>query len=309
MKTISFFSEKGGVGKSSFTILYASWLYDKLGLKVAVADFDDRIQAYRDSEINERNKLVKQRLKDIQNNPNLGEIPPLDVNKAWPIYGPSNREISEIERINRVVPYTAWFRKTFLDGFDRNGDPLKDYDVILLDFPGTLKGGIFEQIYGMNLVSQVVVPVEKDQMTLTATIRLDQLLHNFRKDNYCFFLTKAQLGLSNLRTNYIKFAKRLTEEGFKMLPDMIIYSDRMTTLEKVDITRSTFYYPDYENNVAFKDLSDLGVENLFIDVTRELQKKKDIPGTGRVDLSAIDDFKKKNDGKNFTGSAFPEYEL
>jgi cellulose biosynthesis protein BcsQ len=59
MKTITFFSEKGGVGKSSFSIMYASWL-SKHGIDVALADFNHRISRYRESEIRARNKFIEE---------------------------------------------------------------------------------------------------------------------------------------------------------------------------------------------------------------------------------------------------------
>ena len=48
MKTITFFSEKGGVGKSTFSIMLASWLHHKMGVKVALADFN--LQGSRETE-------------------------------------------------------------------------------------------------------------------------------------------------------------------------------------------------------------------------------------------------------------------
>ena len=40
MKTLTFFNEKGGVGKSLHTIMYASWLQYSVGAKVAVFDLE-----------------------------------------------------------------------------------------------------------------------------------------------------------------------------------------------------------------------------------------------------------------------------
>ena len=41
MRTISFFNEKGGSGKSTFCLMMASWLRYRCGRSVAVIDLDD----------------------------------------------------------------------------------------------------------------------------------------------------------------------------------------------------------------------------------------------------------------------------
>ena len=51
MKTVSFYNEKGGVGKTTFSILYASWLKYKHGVDVAVVDLNNRIASYRKDEM------------------------------------------------------------------------------------------------------------------------------------------------------------------------------------------------------------------------------------------------------------------
>ena len=107
---------------------------------------------------------------------------------------------------------------------------------------------------------------------------------------------------------YMNLGRTLTKKGLPMLPDMVSHSDRMMTIDKVDIIRSTFGYPDFDSP-AFTRSRDLGIQNLFIDVTRELAATEDQRRTAPSDLTFIEGLEKQNDGRCFTGSAFPQYEL
>lgn len=290
MKTITFFSEKGGVGKSSFTIMYASALQYKYGIKVGIADFNKRIEGYRKAEINNRELRRK-------TNP---DIPPFDIENAWPIYTVRNQEIADLQKMGYQNPYATW-----LDGKLRN--ELKDMDVVLLDFPGSLTGKEFIQVAGMHMINLIVIPTEKDEMTLQST----QMLHNVlvkNKSNHCVFINKAQLGLRNLRATYLKLGEILIQKGFPMLPDMVTYSEKMMSIDKIDNFRSTFQFPDF-NLPEFGASKDLGIQNLFIDITRELKKTPDLKGTSKANLSFADTLTKVNDGRQLTGTPYRQYEI
>lgn len=291
MKTITFFSEKGGVGKSSFSIMYASWLHHKYGVKVALADFNGRINGYRDAEIESRNKFIKE-------NPGT-EIKPYDVNKTWPIIEAKIQEIRTYKKMGSEEPYANWFEHEVLDG------RLNGFDVVLCDFPGSLSGGEFFQILRKDEIGLIVIPTERDQMTLQSTFLMH---HALPKQNHCVFINRARLDLMNFRSIYKKFAKLLLQEGIPLLPDMVSFSERMMTIDKVDILRSTFGFPNF-NDPQFGSTKDLGIENLFIDVTRELAKTSDVFRTEPADLSFVNDLKKVNDGRQIVGTPFKEYEI
>ncbi len=292
MKTITFFSEKGGVGKSSFAIMYASWLKYKHGVKVAIADFNDRITDYRAKELEAREDLMK-------NNP---EIKPYDEKNAWPIVRALLEEVEEVEKYNPVFPYAAWLR------YETTRNRLKGYDVVICDFPGSLTGGEFEQNLNCNMLNLTVIPLERETMTIKSTYTVKTLLEN-SKDQYCIFLNKAKVNLANLRAKEINFVKLMMEElNFRMLPDMVSYSDRMTTIDKPDILRTTFSFPDFDSP-TFEGSRDLGIENLFIDVTRLLAETKDLSKTEEADLSFIKELRKTKDNRQFTGSSFPQFEI
>lgn len=290
MKTISFFSEKGGVGKSSFTIMYASALKYKYGVKVGIADFNKRIESYRKAEINNRELKRK-------SNP---DIPPFDIENAWPIYTIKNQEIANLQKMGYQTPYATW-----LDNLLKN--ELNDMDVVLLDFPGSLSGKEFIQVAGMHMINLIVIPTEKDEMTLQSTNMLHGILQNNRT-NHCVFINKAQLGLRNLRATYLKLAEVLIRRGFPMLPDMVTYSEKMMSIDKIDNFRSTFQFPDF-NLPEFGASKDLGIQNLFIDITRELNKTPDLKGTSPADLSFVKDLQKTSDNRQLSGTPYPQYEI
>ena len=293
MKTITFFSEKGGVGKSSFSIMFASWLRYNHGVDVALADFNHRISRYRESEIRARNKFIKE-------NPETGVLP-FNEHNAWPIVDAWADDIKSYQEDGLPYPYASWFNDQVTKG------DLAGHDVIVCDFPGSMTDGSFMNMLTMHHLGLVIIPTEKDEMTLGSTLRLKDIL-NRTNYNYCCFINKAQLGLKNFRNAYLKFGRKLTALSVRMLPDIVTYSERMTTIDKVDIIRSTFGFPDF-NKPEYNGISDLGIENLFIDVTRELAKVPDYKGTGNADLSFIETMQKKNDGRFFKGSSYPEYEF
>lgn len=297
---MTFFSEKGGVGKSTFSIMYAGWLHHKHGVKVAVADFNDRIGGYRRSEIRIRNTF-------LQSHPE-SQLKPNDEKLTWPIVECKQSEIREIRRNGSAIPYAAWFENEI--GEDGR---LKDFDVVLFDFPGNLSGGEFNQLLNTQKIGGIVIPTEKDEMTLQSTMKLAMAIKQIKETTqkelrYSLFVTKAELGLRNLRGQYFNLAKRLTEMGYPVLPDLISRSERISALDKVDSIRSTFTYPDFDAP-EFGKPKDLGFENLFIDVTRELAKSKEIKGTAKTDLSFVEKLTKHDDGRQFSGSAFLDYEI
>ena len=289
MKTITFFSEKGGVGKSSISIMFASWLKHNHGVKVGFADFNNRITFYRESEIRERKNFIK-------NNPDT-DILPFDESKTWPIVNAYSREIEPYEQ--RRCPYAAWFQDEYIKG------KLKGFDVVVCDFGGSLNAPEFSNLLAMKQLNLVVIPTERDEMTLTSTMRMAGILSNVNA-NYCCFINKANL-LRNYKGQYIRLGQGLTKKGIRMLPDMVTFSERMKTIDKVDILRSTFGYPDFTKG-EYKKISDLGMENLFIDVAKELNRTKDLPGTDPANLSFVGTLVKHEDERQFKGSAFPEYE-
>lgn len=294
MKTISFFSEKGGVGKSSFSILFASWLRYKHGLNVGLADYNARISAYRRQEMRERNKLIR-------SNPEA-DIQPYDEKKAWPILDCTTEETERCRKeYSTNTPNAAWLREQIIDG------PFKDMDIVICDFPGSLSGKEYIDVATSRLLSLVVIPTEKEPQTLDATITLSRMNAKINQP-YVIFLNRANLGLRNIREKYLNLVPLLAKQNYPILPDIVVNSERMGTIDKVDIIRSTFRYPDFDSK-EFEGARDMGIENLFTDITRFLGSMPDLTGTGKSDFSFAKGLSKTNDGRQAKGSAFPQLEI
>lgn len=295
MKTLTFHNIKGGVGKSTFTILYASFLAYKHGIKVGVADIDNRISDYRKDEC-----LAKKR------NGTLDNI--LEKNQ-WVIstvdYGIVNKYRKEC-----LPGYARWLEKEIRQG------SLKDCDVVLIDMPGALTGGEMTEIISNNLIGLYVIPTDRDSITLRTTVRTKKLINDIKKKltkvkcKYCAFINQIQP--QQKKNIYVQMAEILQSSGLPILPDMIAYSERIKKIDDVDIMRSTFSYPDWENPL-YEGSKDLGIDNLFIDITKLLAKTEDITGTKETNLSFIETVEKnckmQDLNRQLNETAFPELEI
>lgn len=292
MKIITFFSEKGGVGKTSFAILYASWLKYQNSIDVGVADFNYRIKGIRKRELEHRIRLWE---KD-------NSLPKPDENNAWPLVTTDFKEIAELKKEGFSFPYATWLESKIQDG-----GPFEGKEIVICDFPGALSSGEYTQVQYKGLINLTVIPLERDEQTVQSTVKLHSyLLKNKNTTNpHCIFINKAKLGLNNMRANYIKLADRMIKMGYPILPDMVSDTDKMQTIDKISIIRSTFDYPDYSESKS----GDYGFQNLFIDITRELMKCPDIRGTQSADLSFINKYQKVDDGRQLSGTPFKEYEI
>jgi cellulose biosynthesis protein BcsQ len=287
MKTITFYNEKGGVGKSSFSILYASWLSYKYGIKVGVTDFNNRLATYRNDE-----KIF---LKSMNSFDKYASVNP------WPII---NEDMREVLQYNYpLMGHALWFDKECREG------QLKNLDVIILDFPGAVSGEEVIQMTMSKNISLCVIPTDRDEQTVRATLGTTRIL---LKTNTPFCLFMNQIQPFTDKKVYVKTMETYKRKQFRILPDMVSFSERMRKLSENDTMRSTFSYPDWESP-SFTGSKDLGIENLFIDITRELNKCPDIKGTQKTNLSFVNSLKKDTSlqslNRQLNGTAFPEYEI
>ena len=288
MKTLSFFNEKGGVGKSSFTLLWASWLKYKHGVNVGVADFNRRLAKTRE---NEENFCIQ------------GNIPIASLDERWPIEFPSNDELRRYKDKN-LPPYGKWFYDQLTKG------PLKDCELVIADFPGALTGDELIQVLEQKLLSYVVIPTDRNNQTISCTSLTARILARSKVPHSIFI---NQVSHQVDKKIYVKIQKFIQERmGEKVLPDLISYTERMRKLGGKDSICRTLSFPDWEQP-EFRGSRDLGIENLFIDVTRELKKQPELPIGNHCDLSFVDELEKKNDfsamKRQLSGTAFPEYEI
>lgn len=142
---ISFASQKGGVGKSTFTIYAASWLYYVKGLNVAVVDCD--YPQY---------SIMKQKKRDME------------VVKTTPVY--LNLLVEQAGRLKKkaypVMGSTPADCMTDWRTFEGKSDT--HYDIVLFDLPGTMgSDGVIAAISALNYL---FVPIKADRLVLESTL-------------------------------------------------------------------------------------------------------------------------------------------
>lgn len=290
MKIITFFSEKGGVGKTSFSIMLASFLKYKYGINVGVADFNKRLADYRKDEILylENAGLLTEEMKE----------------NAWPIVQVNKKYVQEVGANH---PGNAiWLHHLITKG------DFKDMDVVIADLPGAVSGNEFVQLVKTKIVNFVIIPFDKDIQAISAALAVKNFLSLVPSCKFCGFFNMVQTAYGN-KMEYVNKMDILKTRDLPILPDMVSFSERMRNFEKADIIRSTFTYPDWDNP-AFSGSRDLGIENLFIDILRELQKVPDYKGTKPANLSFVDSLEKNTASlqalnRQLNGTLFPEYEI
>lgn len=150
---VAFSTQKGGVGKSTFTTLLASLLHYRMGYNVAVFDCD--FPQHSLVQLRERD------LKQVMENQYLKRL--------------AHQQFTTIgKKAYPVVQCTAdSFRETadsYLAGY---AEPL---DVVLVDLPGTVNSsGVITLLAG---VDHIFSPVTADRLVLESTLSFTEVLHN-----------------------------------------------------------------------------------------------------------------------------------
>lgn len=291
MKTITFFNEKGGVGKSSTAIMYASWLKYNHGVNVAIADFNNRITEYRLLEFKTLEKETGEtKTEYMEKHP-----------ETWPIVTCLSKEIRRIKEYETTLPYAKWLAEKIKKGVFGNAE------VIICDFPGSFENG-FRDCITMQYINYVAIPYIKERTTFITTNKTVKML-TAMEIPYSIFLNKANMILPTHIKRYENHIEQIKKEmDFNLLPDAVLYSEKMDIMDKIDAVRSTLFWPDFTRE-EYGKTSDMGLENLFIDITRELKKQPDLTRLSKshADLSFVEGLKKNGNGRQLVNNAFPEY--
>ncbi|WP_432221881.1 ParA family protein [Flavobacterium sp. TMP13] len=152
-KFIAFSSQKGGVGKSTFTTLVASTLHYRLGYNVAVFDADFP-----------QHSLIKMKSRDlsmVMENEHLKKLAYKQFTtinkKAYPILQHKAESVLEAAQ-------------EFLNTSD------VPIDVLFFDLPGTVNTpGILKALAGMH---HIFTPITADRLVMESTLIFTQLLQD-----------------------------------------------------------------------------------------------------------------------------------
>jgi cellulose biosynthesis protein BcsQ len=150
---ITFSTQKGGVGKSNFTVLLASILHYRLGYNVAVFDCD--FPQYSLLQMRERD------LKTVMQNEVLKKI--------------AHRQFTTINK--KAFPVFQSSSETVMDEVEQyinNTDKIPD--AIFLDLPGTVNtAGILKTLTSVN---HIFSPITADRVVLESTLSFTDVLTN-----------------------------------------------------------------------------------------------------------------------------------
>lgn len=170
---IAFSSQKGGVGKSTFTVLAAGILHYRLGYNVAVFDADFP-----------QHSLMKMKERD------LGMVMENEILKklAYKQFTTINKKAYPIiqHRADGVLEAAHDFS-------DSSAVPL---DVIFFDLPGTVNTpGILKALAGMH---NIFTPITADRIVMESTLVFTQLLQDVIMKN-----TETSIKTINLFWNQV----------------------------------------------------------------------------------------------------------
>lgn len=144
-KLISFSSQKGGVGKSTFTTLFSSILYYEKGYNVAIIDCD-----YPQFSIKKQRERERKQIETI---PSFNKIALTQFErlqrKPYPVFSCEHPEI--LEFASEVISKS----KT-------------GYDYILFDFPGTVNSKSI--ITALNGMDYLFIPMEAERKVMESTL-------------------------------------------------------------------------------------------------------------------------------------------
>ena len=211
---VAFSNQKGGVGKSTITVLLASYFNYVRGIDVAVVDCDYpqfSLEKLRSRDLKNLEKSeYHQRLFCRQFEDNS--------RKAYPIITSRPEQASEIAGR--------------LEG---------KYDLVFFDLPGTVNSrGVFESVMNMDYV---FTPIVKDRMVMQSSLSFVSTVQDFIGEH-------PEAPLKEIRLFWNRMDSRMGLKVFQtVLPDLERYNKEMTSSSRQHF-RSTLLPP---SDVLLKD--------------------------------------------------------
>lgn len=181
-------NQKGGVGKSTFTVLLASYLHYVKLLNVAVIDCDTL-----------QHSVSNMRKRDIQ---------AVEKNEYY-----QQQVIMQWERINKksytIVESTS-------DGARDTADELltrlPELDLVIVDLPGSMdSAGVFSTIVNMDYI---LTPIVADRMVMQSSLSFSTALLDYLKDK--------DVPLRNFLFLWNKVDKRVSTEVFDIYNKIMV---------------------------------------------------------------------------------------
>jgi cellulose biosynthesis protein BcsQ len=224
---VAFSSQKGGVGKSTFTAIAASILHYRLGYNVAVFDCD--FPQY---------SLIKMRTRDKT------AVMENDVFKRM-----AYKQFTTINK--KAYPIIKHKAEGLLeDAYDFTESSTIPIDVIFFDLPGTVNTpGILKALAGMH---HIFTPITADRLVMESTLVFTQLMTDI-------IMKKGETSIENIRLfwNQVDGRERsklydiynelISDLGLSLMQSQIMNSMRFRKESETDaktVFRSTLLPPD-----------------------------------------------------------------
>lgn len=223
---ISVCNQKGGIGKTTYTVLLASWLHYELGKRVMVLDCDFPQWSIVESRKREISILEKNESYKVMMMRQFDQC----KQKMWPVLN-STPDMA-IETVENYL--------------EQSEHP---YDVVLFDLPGTISTkGVISTISAMD---HVFVPMKADKLVMESTVSFAQMVyHNLVLNNDApikgLHLFWTMIDRREKTVLYEQYEQVLDFFGLDRLATRIPYRSKFSKeilLEGGAIYRSTIFPP------------------------------------------------------------------
>lgn len=204
--SIAFCNQKGGIGKSTLTVLAASWLRYVRGLNVLVADCDFPQNSIYELREREKKAVVDNDVYKLLLQRQFERL----RKKAYPVI--------------RSTPENA--EKDV--GIFLSSEP-DAYDVVLYDLPGTMNTkGV---IYTISLLHYLFIPMRADRLVMQSTLNFAQTMYDKFVGNPATNIREAYL-FWNMEDRREKTSVYTLYEQMLGTLDMKVYTSRIQMRSK-----------------------------------------------------------------------------
>lgn len=211
---IAFSSQKGGVGKSTFTALLASILHYRLGYNVAVFDADFP-----------QHSLIKMKTRDLSmviENQHLKKL-------AYKQFSTINKKAYPIMQFKADNILQSAYEYVEI-----SSTPM---DVIFFDLPGTVNtSGILQALAGMH---HIFTPITADRLVMESTLVFTQLLQDV-------IMKKGETSLKSIHLFWNQVDGRESTPLYRIYNDLI--HELGLNLMDSQIKNSTRFRKESEDN-------------------------------------------------------------
>lgn len=242
---IAFASQKGGVGKSAFTVLAASILHYQKGYRVGVVDCDAP-----------QHSIFQMRERDMET------VPKSDFLKVA-LY----RQHEQLQKLAYPV-IKSDPEKAVEDVHRYMQDKEAEFDIVLFDLPGTLRSqGV---IYTISSMDYIFVPLKADNIVMQSSLQFAEVVgeelvarHNCNlKGVYLFW---NMIDKRERKETYEAWNLVIRKADLKLLeaciPDTKRYNKELSPTRN-NIFRSTLFPPDN------REMKGSGLPELLDEISR-----------------------------------------